>query len=579
MGASCEGTTSGRLHGLGISKTPDKMCTLPVCLNSTRRAYATMLWTLFFGATLCLNLSIADAVTFTFDENSWTKSTWKDFKINGPKELRRISDDPIVSKHLTKLQNRGYTFISAQGPQSGLANEGDMWSAEDTDSRSGSGFEAELLSVLSSVAASEAVLDPVCHSIVENTWRAGTAYAHNRQPITEDRIHWRLADVCPKVKKDVLERFALSRSPSQDWAHQAAQRYHLDRRLQGQPITASEVRAVQLSCERLVKMRKDEFTKALYGGLVQYAAAISAIVDRQDQGKSLESGSVEDEPEQNSQGEPAQEEECVDRHHKCEKWADEGECQKNPNYMVGDSKGYVGNCRLSCGECKPSTNVQRFGNLYLKRDEAHNLTQIGADLLKDAKVKACPEISTSLPRPPQRIVLRPNQLHIIRWSAVSPPPPDASAVATVLHNDLGGNCLYLNQGWWTYEVCFMTRIRQLHLDNTGGIAAEHLIGNYREAALGKPGLMKIDEDEMSDLGLPGQARSYVRHIYDGGEECTVKEKSVQRKAEVRIACSPRNATALAVKETSECEYMFTILIPGLCQLEDYQEDKSDHSEL
>eukprot|EP00803_Ostreobium_quekettii_P004821 evm.model.scf_892.7 EVM.evm.TU.scf_892.7 scf_892:49249-51640(+) len=538
-----------------------------------------MLWTLYVAATLCLNLSIADAVTFTFDENSWTKSTWKDFKINRPKELWRVSDDPIVSKHLANLQDTGYSFISAQGPQSGLASEGDMWSSEDVDARPGSDLEAELLSALNSLAASEAVLDPVCHSIVENTWRAGTAYAHNRQPITEDKVHWRLADVCPKVGEDVLERFALSKGPGQEWTPQTAHRYQLDRRRQGQPVTANEVKAVQLSCERLVKIRKDEFTKALYGGLVQYAAAVSAIVDRQDKGKSLESGSGEDETEGSSEEEPAQEEECVDRHQKCEKWADEGECQKNPNYMVGDSKGYVGNCRLSCGVCEPSTNIQRFGNLYLKRDEAHNLTQIGADLLKDAKMKACPEISTSLPRPPQRILLRPNQLHIIRMSAVSPPPPDASAVATALYNDLGGHCLYLNQGWWTYEVCFMTKIRQLHLDNSGGIATEHLIGSYREEALGKPGLLKIGEDEMSELGLPGQARSYVRHIYDGGAECTVNGKSVQRKAEVRIACSPRSATALAVKETSECEYMFTILVPGLCQLEDYQEDKSDHSEL
>ncbi len=37
----------------------------------------------------------------------------------------------------------------------------------------------------------------------------------------------------------------------------------------------------------------------------------------------------------------------------CEQWANEGECEANPNYMVGTEK-LKGHCRKACGLCAPS---------------------------------------------------------------------------------------------------------------------------------------------------------------------------------------------------------------------------------
>lgn len=42
---------------------------------------------------------------------------------------------------------------------------------------------------------------------------------------------------------------------------------------------------------------------------------------------------------------------CLDLHNKCQDWADSGECEKNPGYMIGGDTGQ-GNCRKACRACK-----------------------------------------------------------------------------------------------------------------------------------------------------------------------------------------------------------------------------------
>ena len=42
--------------------------------------------------------------------------------------------------------------------------------------------------------------------------------------------------------------------------------------------------------------------------------------------------------------------ECEDFNVACKGWAAEGECEKNPHFMLG-TDGTVGQCRESCGAC------------------------------------------------------------------------------------------------------------------------------------------------------------------------------------------------------------------------------------
>lgn len=49
---------------------------------------------------------------------------------------------------------------------------------------------------------------------------------------------------------------------------------------------------------------------------------------------------------------------CDDENENCPSWAKAGECDKNPNFMVGVRGWWVsedGFCMRACGKCKPGT--------------------------------------------------------------------------------------------------------------------------------------------------------------------------------------------------------------------------------
>lgn len=71
-------------------------------------------------------------------------------------------------------------------------------------------------------------------------------------------------------------------------------------------------------------------------------------------------------------------ENCIDFDPSCQKWANQGECQNNPTYMLGTSYA-LGVCRLSCGlceKCEPgdrkcqSKNRSRAGYLSFEELDA-----------------------------------------------------------------------------------------------------------------------------------------------------------------------------------------------------------------
>ena len=72
---------------------------------------------------------------------------------------------------------------------------------------------------------------------------------------------------------------------------------------------------------------------------------------------------------------PRYPDECKDYNDMCPRWAGDGECQNNPDFMVGDVQ-FVGTCRLSCGVCQACkqgdvkcTNNNRIRAGYLSLDD------------------------------------------------------------------------------------------------------------------------------------------------------------------------------------------------------------------
>ncbi|KAG6500813.1 hypothetical protein ZIOFF_040668 [Zingiber officinale] len=54
---------------------------------------------------------------------------------------------------------------------------------------------------------------------------------------------------------------------------------------------------------------------------------------------------------------PSSTKECSDYNENCSYWASTGECQKNPNYMIGNG-AVLGNCRKSCMVCGKSKSMR-----------------------------------------------------------------------------------------------------------------------------------------------------------------------------------------------------------------------------
>ncbi|GMH41967.1 hypothetical protein BSKO_09886 [Bryopsis sp. KO-2023] len=63
---------------------------------------------------------------------------------------------------------------------------------------------------------------------------------------------------------------------------------------------------------------------------------------------------------------------CEDFEETCTDWAKAGECERNPEYMIGEGSQDGGACRLACGTCEPCKN---------KKDKCYNENRLQAGYL------------------------------------------------------------------------------------------------------------------------------------------------------------------------------------------------------
>eukprot|EP00834_Sanchytrium_tribonematis_P005371 NODE_321_length_9805_cov_0.700185.p5 type:complete len:296 gc:universal NODE_321_length_9805_cov_0.700185:2836-3723(+) len=143
-----------------------------------------------------------------------------------------------------------------------------------------------------------------------------------------------------------------------------------------------------------------------------------------------------------------------------------------------------------------------------------------------------------------------------------PPSPASSKVLTP-REDLDysaflqvSKCLYLNSGWWTYELCPSTSedsIRQLHLDNnveTDGYT------------LGKSN-QKYELQERN-------GQYVIIKNFNRGTLCDVNQKPREVKVEYSCFLDNEKITLTNLMEESTCLYRATVHVPQLCGVEGFQ---------
>jgi hypothetical protein len=190
---------------------------------------------------------------------------------------------------------------------------------------------------------------------------------------------------------------------------------------------------------------------------------------------------------------------------------------------------------------------------------------------------------------------------------LDPRVPSASYDLTLFMGHINNTCLFRQEDWWTYELCFNKGIRQYHSQIT---AIQQPDGKIIQAAeihseffLGYPPL-PVYEDlaaltamtaygstnrrqqrgsgyPLHGLGMPPPKMNSKLHPDDGmnrllleftnGTRCDVKD--TMRSSTVEIACGPRDLIK-DIKEDRTCHYIVYVESPMICKIPSFEPEKT-----
>ncbi|KAL3131191.1 hypothetical protein ABBQ38_000492 [Trebouxia sp. C0009 RCD-2024] len=529
------------------------------------------------------------AVNFLYDETVWTKHTWPAFKLHFPYQ-RVLQSAP----HTT-----GFSQVTELGPW----REGSY--AQHTHSTTAYDYQDTVPDEVLGLLA-EIIKCRVCHTLTSSIWHLGTHWLHKTGHGMSDReLTEHMQAMCEiLVPRELLKGWAVVQGEA-TLSGVVVQTFTLQPRKQGSS-SPFEHMAVQQACHLLLSNQSTpheeapplpQFLTALKKGFSTYDEKRSSLLSQQDA-----------EAVPSVHGEAAS---CYDKHEKCPFWASIGECEKNGEYMVEahtlDGVAVPGHCQLSCATCTLqvpsglSTESDRALKAFGKRIQAETVkaacnatgscplpkTPGSTDGAPSPSPAAAPASAASGDTPrqgqqqqvPTRIMAQ-EGLQV----GIGPLEPGGSrrSIESVtagwskhpLGQLIGQQCLFINLGWWSYEVCCLSHINQYHTEKNQ-LQAAHSLGVYDEdtsALLGAGASMMLDSEDL----LPGMkmTKAVVTQYYANGAECQVTEfnevyhswdePTMLRSTELRLACSPDTAAHMVIREPAQCLYIITVYLPGLC---------------
>jgi hypothetical protein len=165
---------------------------------------------------------------------------------------------------------------------------------------------------------------------------------------------------------------------------------------------------------------------------------------------------------------------------------------------------------------------------------------------------------------------------VITLSTLCAPDADGSEALHQLHRLLKPlmqppSCVKKNEGWWTYEFCFGSSIRQYHRDANGQLSTEYKLGRYVEGPARKSSLSY----EFLDGGHEDVKRAVYVEEYVEGTPC--EETQLRRSTRVMFFCNSLSASnvILSVKETQTCQYTMKVLSHAVCSHPHFAADSGE----
>ncbi|KAF0515977.1 HIT-like protein [Gigaspora margarita] len=128
-------------------------------------------------------------------------------------------------------------------------------------------------------------------------------------------------------------------------------------------------------------------------------------------------------------------------------------------------------------------------------------------------------------------------------------------------------CLIYQHGWWTYEYCHLSRLRQYHIQP--GLDERKplfILGEYASRLATLPPSNKDSDDQKNSLGTDlqtGRGKKYLVQRWGGGSICDLTGKP--RQVEIQFHCNLQSGDSIAVvKEMYTCHYLLIVHTPRLC---------------
>lgn len=160
------------------------------------------------------------------------------------------------------------------------------------------------------------------------------------------------------------------------------------------------------------------------------------------------------------------------------------------------------------------------------------------------------------------------------------PSNEASSQENALWNALGDRCMYLDTGWWSYELCYYGSVIQYHLDPRTEKPDWIISLGHFAAAEWKP-----SNASDSSLFPAGSIVPYIEHTLVDGNVCMLTGEQgvgvavqgggepieedqvgdvVRRSTSLRFMCSPDKHLHMVVTEPKQCRYVVELYMKDLC---------------
>ncbi|KAJ8768136.1 hypothetical protein K2173_021076 [Erythroxylum novogranatense] len=132
------------------------------------------------------------------------------------------------------------------------------------------------------------------------------------------------------------------------------------------------------------------------------------------------------------------------------------------------------------------------------------------------------------------------------------------------------HCFLRQEGWWSYELCYQKKLRQIHTEDDK-LVQEFVLGVYDEEATAAFNQNPSDISTLKDPRSKDASQKYHAHQYTNGTICDLTNRP--RETEVRFVCSELRAMISSITELSTCKYALTVHSPMLCKHPSFQQER------